>query len=284
MTWKWTSQPRMTLDALAGTRHVVELPIAVDGTPPVIKWTSTELNVDVDVDKPHRVTIDTPREGGFYGLVYEIEGEPRPGTIRVRVIGDTATQRRGAAASMPTPSDEGAEAEPGEAGSGPDRAANDPAPTTLASAAEAIEPEGVAQAQSGSSPPTPTPSAQPGKATYVIDVIRDGVRLHDLRQPLSRGRSVRIGKSSSKLDFVPELDLRDQFSSRDAQRLCSRYQAEVFWDPDGRVVVVSHGTNPMVSKSVGESAPIASPYRWQPDDPLALPGGLVLELVEADNS
>lgn len=117
-----------------------------------------------------------------------------------------------------------------------------------------------------------------------LEVWRGDEKIQPLSRPLPRERSVTVGRFSLDLPERIDLDLTGHFSSESEERLCSRLQAEIFWQK-GRLWVQDRGRHPIYAKRDPHFLrSLSEPHPWAEEEVLLFPGGLSLRLVLEEKS
>jgi len=116
---------------------------------------------------------------------------------------------------------------------------------------------------------------------YFIEVTDiEGNVFDDLRTELLKTNTIHIGKHSSEKG-TPEIDLKGRFQTREAEKSCSRQQAEVWWSANERKILLrTTGHYPLKQLSdQGEKIDVPETYFWNLGQILIVPGGLRLKLL-----
>jgi len=123
---------------------------------------------------------------------------------------------------------------------------------------------------------TSAPRLDPNRE-YEIQVYRQGVRIPQLSRPLTPHKSLLVGKFSASRMVIPDIDLRSHFVNNQAEALCSRQQARIYWSHD-RILLHNLGKS-AIDLPNGLHLAKDEVYAWTPGEEAKLPGGLTLHLA-----
>jgi hypothetical protein len=301
MAIQWLSSPERRTVMTPGKPWEYCLPLVCAGDIPQIDWccdlvSAGDIRVDANDPRNVAITIPTHLEACFGEVSYCVHDPDQVyrGRILVLVQRQTTPSERDSAKSptsgadaTQTPGPNGTAMEPVVIPIPADVPLAQPpgaglfptGPTATHSPAATQQQEHENNIPSADNQATPPPLSGPVlTGEYVVEVFRRGVRVAQLVAPVHPGRTTTIGRRS-RSHGIPDLDLRGQFETAEAEEACSRRQAEVFWSEE-RVVIKTVGRN--LLRLLGDEnrpdAELPSLHRWQPGQTLVLPGGLHLVL------
>lgn len=301
-SWNWKDgKAPGPQTARAGETWNFHLPLMGTGPAPLIDW----------LEVPSRLTVKPlPGDGlsfaiqipadlvGIQRLRYRRAGEPRADELLLKILPASSSNL----GSVPTPDSVSRAASPSIPPVPPelsiqgqrldpsaDQLANIPTPEDIRIRSQPSTPPAplfadAADAQSltldASSPEVstsvPAPRLDPDRE-YEIQVYRNGVRIPQLTRLLTPDKSLLVGKFSASRAVFPDIDLRNHFAGSQAEALCSRQQARIYWS-HGRILLINIGKSP-IGLPDGRSLPTDQAHAWTPGDELTLPGGLGLRLA-----
>ena len=269
--WTWTNgAPPGPQTARAGELWTLELPLQGTGEPPAVEWTEVPDGLEIRPSPRGPLVFDfiipVSLGGSTHELKYRRGDNQLTDLLWLKILpaSPSASEEDPIIPQPSTPAPEPPSAEvtpePGEPdveGIGGQRDAS---------------PGGEAPVNGGRAAPDPL-------AEYEVQVYRGATALMQLTRPLRLEKSLLVGKLARLAHGVslPDINLRGHFAGDQAEVLCSRQQAKIFWS-QGLIYLLNTGENPIVLPD-GRGLKTGEDYAWQPGEEVTLPGGLILRLA-----
>ncbi len=292
--WSWKDgTPPGPQTARAGETWIFRLPLVGTGSPPTIDWLDLPSGLNVTPASGDGLTFafQIPADlSGIQRLRYQRPGAPDVDELLVKIlpaesasvakqsVHSQSANSQGAGlsivgqrinphaesttSSLPTPEDIRA------------RHASPAAPNPVSEKASKPLPNALSSLEVGSA--RSVTSLDPNR-DYEIQVSRNGVQIPKLSRPLTPHKSLLVGKFSTSKAIFPDIDLRRKFASDQAEALCSRQQARIYWS-HGQIQLLNIGQSPIVLPD-GRHLAKDETHAWLPGEELILPGGLSLHLA-----